>query len=168
MQESDETFRRATDDDWAQIWPIFETVVRDGDTYPYLPDIDESDARSLWMADAALGRVTFVAERDAKIVATSYVKPNAVGLMNHIANAGWMVAPTERGRGIGRRFGVWTLTEAKALGFTHMQFNAVVATNEPSLRLWTSLGFEIIGTLPEAFRHKELGPTAVHIMYREL
>lgn len=163
-----ETFRYATDDDWPQIWPIFEAVVSDGDTYPYLPDTKSADARSLWMPDATVGRTTFVAEREGRIIATSYVKPNAVGLMNHIANAGWMVAPNERGRGLGRRFGEWTLAQAKNLGFTHMQFNAVVETNEPSIKLWTSLGFEIIGTLPDAFRHKDLGPTPVHIMYRAL
>ncbi len=164
----DEVFRRATEADWEQIWPIFEAVVRDGDTYPYLPDTPKDEARQMWLSDEAVGRTTFVAERDGQIVATSYVKPNAVGLMNHIANAGWMVASNERGRGLGRRFGEWTLAEAKNLGFTHMQFNAVVETNEPSTRLWTSLGFEIIGTLPDAFRHTTLGPTPVHIMYRAL
>ena len=163
-----EVFRRATEADWEQIWPIFEAVVRDGDTYPYLPETSCEEARELWMSDETVGRTTVVAERDGQIVATAYVKPNAVGLMNHIANAGWMVAPSERGRGLGRRFGEWTLVEAKTLGFTHMQFNAVVETNEPSIKLWTSLGFEIIGTLPDAFRHKDLGPTPVHIMFRAL
>lgn len=163
-----ETFRQAAGADWEQIWPIFEAVVRGGDTYPYLPDTSFEQARLMWMSDESVQRTTFVAERDGRIVATSYVKPNAVGLMNHIANGGWMVAPTERGRGLGRRFAEWTLVEAKRLGFTHMQFNAVVETNEPSIRLWTALGFELIGTLPDAFRHKDLGPTPVHIMYREL
>ncbi len=163
-----EIFRRATDADWPQIWPIFEAVVRAGDTYPYLPDTTEDEARVLWLSGATIGRTTFVAERDGQIIATSYVKPNAVGLMDHIANAGWMVAPSQRGQGVGRRFGEWTLVEARNLGFTHMQFNAVVETNEPSIKLWTSLGFEIIGTLPDAFRHKDLGPTPVHIMYRAL
>ena len=49
-----------------------------------------------------------------------------------------------------------------------MQFNAVVATNERALRLWDSLGFEIVGTVPDAFRHPSNGPTAIHIMYRLL
>ena len=168
MAENGEVFRRATQDDWSQIWPIFEAVVRAGDTYPYLPDTTEEDARGLWLSDETVGRVTFVAERDGQIIATSYVKPNAAGLMNHIANSGWMVAPAQRRRGVGRRFGQWTLTQAQKLGFTHMQFNAVVATNTASVKLWTSLGFETIGTLPDAFRHKDLGPTPVHIMYREL
>ena len=164
----EETFRRATTQDWERIWPIFETVVRDGDTYPYLPDTDEETARGLWMSDDVVRRTTFVAERDGAVIATSYVKPNAVGLMNHIANSGWMVAPSERSQGVGRRFAQWTLAQAKTLGFTHMQLNAVVETNEPSMKLCTSLGFEIIGTLPDAFRHTTLGPTPVHIMYRAL
>lgn len=168
MAENDEVFRRATQEDWPQIWPIFEAVVRAGDTYPYLPDTTEEEARGLWLSDESLGRVTFVAQRHGQIIATSYVKPNAAGLMDHIANSGTMVAPAHRGQGVGRRFGQWTLAQAKQLGFTHMQFNAVVATNTPSIKLWTSLGFETIGTVPDAFVHKELGPTPVHIMYRKL
>ena len=49
-----------------------------------------------------------------------------------------------------------------------MQFNAVVASNTRALRLWESLGFEIVGTVPDAFRHATQGATAVHILYREL
>jgi len=32
-----------------------------------------------------------------------------------------------------------------------MQFNFVVSTNERAVRLWQSLGFEIVGRLPLAF-----------------
>jgi ribosomal protein S18 acetylase RimI-like enzyme len=32
-----------------------------------------------------------------------------------------------------------------------MQYNLVVTTNEGAVRLWKKLGFEIIGTLTEAF-----------------
>ena len=68
----DEVFRRATDADWEQIWPIFEAVVRDGDTYPYLPDTSREQARGLWMSDDSIRRTTVVAERDGQIVATAY------------------------------------------------------------------------------------------------
>jgi len=30
------------------------------------------------------------------------------------------------------------------------------------------MGFNIIGTVPRAFRHAKLGPTDVHIMHRSL
>ena len=168
MSEPPITFRRATDDDWDAIWPIFRSVVEAGDTYPYPPDIGEVDAQDLWLPEPGRRQVTFVAELDGAIVATAYVRPNMIGLGNHVANAGWMVDHTMRGRHIGRRFAEYVLSEARELGFVGMQFNAVVATNAPSIALWESLGFDRVGTVPGAFRHATEGPTAIHIMYRDL
>ncbi|MEM7285482.1 MAG: GNAT family N-acetyltransferase [Actinomycetota bacterium] len=161
-------FRPAATEDWDRIWPIFAAVVATGDTYAYPPDITADDAFASWMPDGTADRTTYVAELDGDIVATAYVKPNAQGLGRHVANAGWMVAPDAAGHGIGRRFGGWVIDQAVRRGFTHMQFNAVVASNERAVGLWRSLGFEIVGTVPEAFDHADLGPTAVHIMWRRL
>ncbi len=79
-----------------------------------------------------------------------------------------MIDPLFRGQGIGRRFASHVLDEARGLGFTGMQFNAVVATNTTAIGLWKSMGFDIVGTVPDAFRHPSEGPTAIHIMYRAL
>jgi L-amino acid N-acyltransferase YncA len=162
------TFRRGFASDWPQIWPIFRAVVAGGDTYPYLPDISESDARAAWLSNRATRRVTYVAEIDDVIVGTAYLRPNQIGLGDHVANAGWMIDPAEAGHGIGRLFALFILDEAKRLGYQAMQFNAVVATNERAIRLWTSMGFAIVGTVPDAFRHATNGLTDIHIMYKKL
>jgi len=60
------------------------------------------------------------------------------------------------------------LEEARRLGFRSIQFNFVVSTNQAAIRLWESLGFEIIATLPDAFRHSVKGLVDVHIMFRKL
>ena len=49
-----------------------------------------------------------------------------------------------------------------------MQFNAVVETNERAVGLWRSLGFETIGTVPEAFRLPDGSLTGLHVMHRRL
>jgi ribosomal protein S18 acetylase RimI-like enzyme len=49
-----------------------------------------------------------------------------------------------------------------------MQFNAVVSTNHRAIALWQRLGFSIVGTIPKAFRHLELGLVNLHIMHRFL
>ena len=162
------SFRMAEAGDWAAIWPIFRAVVARGDTYAYPPDIGRADAEVIWMADGSDRRRTYVAERDGEIVATAYVRPNQPGLGDHVANAGWMVAPAAAGQGIGRRFAEHVIDDARALGFTGMQFNAVVATNTGAIRLWESLGFEIVGTVPDAFRHATEGGFPVHVMYRRI
>lgn len=161
-------FRPAVAADWDRIWPIFSAVVATGDTYAYPPGISPDEAAASWMPDEAAGRTTYVAELHGDVVATAYVKPNAPGLGSHVANAGWMVSPAAAGHGIGRRFGTWVIDQAADRGFTHMQFNAVVASNERAVALWQSLGFEIVGTVPEAFDHATLGLTAIHIMSKRL
>jgi hypothetical protein len=49
-----------------------------------------------------------------------------------------------------------------------MQFNAVVETNTPAIGLWRSFSFEILATVPEAFRHPAHGYVGLHIMYKRL
>ena len=161
-------FRPAETGDWSSIWPIFREVVAAGDTYGYPPDIDETDARAAWMHDGTDRRFTYVAEIDGQAVGTAYLKPNQPGLGDHVANAGWMVAPAAAGQGIGRRFAGYVMDEARRHGFSAIQFNSVVATNTAAIKLWESLGFEIVGTVPDAFRHRTAGLTAVHVMYRSL
>jgi GNAT superfamily N-acetyltransferase len=79
-----------------------------------------------------------------------------------------MVDPAHTGKGIGRAMGEYMLDWARAEGYRMVQFNAVVETNTGAVALWRSLGFEILGTLPEGFRHPRLGYVGLHIMYRRL
>ena len=60
------------------------------------------------------------------------------------------------------------LREAKKAGYLAMQFNFVVSTNTGGVALWRSLGFTVIGTVPEAFDHPEHGLVGLHVMHRFL
>jgi len=158
--------RRATAADWDAIWPIFQTVVAAGDTYVYAPETSKDEAQTLWMSPNA---ATYVAmDEHGAIVGTYLLRPNQPGLGAHVANAGFMVDPAHSGGGIGRRMGEHCLREARAAGYHAMQFNFVVSTNTRAIRLWESLGFAIVGTLPKAFRHQTLGPVDAYVMYRLL
>lgn len=161
-------FAQAGTEDWAGIWNIFRGVVATGDTYPYPPDIPEHDAFLAWMRLDDPREATFVAHHDDDLVATAYLKPNGPGLSDHVANAGWMVSPDHQGRGFGRPMAEWVIDQARTRGYHGMQFNSVVATNTGAIALWESLGFEIVGTVPDAFRHASQGLTPVHIMYQRL
>ena len=72
------------------------------------------------------------------------------------------------GRGIARRMCEHSLAYARAYGYRAMQFNFVVSTNERALRLWQSLGFEVVGRLPGAFMHPCAGAVDALVMYRQL
>ncbi len=157
--------RPATGDDADGLWLILEEVIRAGQTYPYSPDMTRNEALDEWLSP---DKQTYVAEQDGNILGTYYLCPNKPALGAHVANAGYMVAASGRGRGVGRAMGEHSLAEAKRLGYRAIQFNLVVATNAASVRLWESLGFQTVGTLAGAFRHKQQGYVDALVMYRTL
>jgi len=157
--------RRARKEDREAIWQIFHAVVAGGDTYVFDPNISRREALAYWLGPKTR---CYVALSDHGIVGSYILKANQPGLGSHVANAGFMVSPSARGRGIGRAMAEHCLHEARRLGFRAMQFNFVVATNKTALRLWKDLGFTIVGILPGAFRHTRRGFVDVYVMYRRL
>jgi ribosomal protein S18 acetylase RimI-like enzyme len=85
-----------------------------------------------------------------------------------VSTASFMVDPAHAGRGVGRALAEHVLGWARTAGYRSMQFNAVVETNEQAVRLWQALGFEIVGTIPEAFDSARHGLVGLHVMYRRL
>src|SRR5947199_7207261 len=157
--------RQANKFDEDAIWDIFHAVIAPGDTYVFDPQMSRSDALAYWFrADTH----TYVAESDGHVVGTYILKPNQPALGSHIANAAFIVAPTARGLGVGRKMGEHCLSEACRLGFRAMQFNFVVSTNTSAIHLWQQLGFKIVGTLAGAFRHPEKGYVDLYVMFCSL
>lgn len=158
--------RDATQEDWPAIFPIFDAIVREGKTYAYPEGLSSDDARALWMPPPPAR--TVVAVEDDVIVGTATMGPNRPGRGAHIATASFMVDPTTRSRGVGRALGNHMLEWAREQGYRGVQFNAVVETNDAAVRLWQSLGFEIIGTVPGAFHHVDDGYVGLHVMFRPI
>jgi len=152
-------------DEFGLLWPIFHEIVAAGETYSYAPDMSFEQARHLWTSDDAR---CFVAVLDGLCVGGYMLHANQPGLGNHIANCGYMVAPSARGQGIASAMCEHSLDQARTAGFTAMQFNFVVSTNEGAVRLWQKHGFEIVGRIPQAFRHPRSGLVDAYIMHRFL
>jgi L-amino acid N-acyltransferase YncA len=159
--------RDATADDWEQIWPFLRQIVAAGETYAYDPDMDEATARALWLVRPP-GRTVVAVKEGGTVLGTANMYPNRPGPGSHVASASFMVDGRASGQGVGRALGEEALAWARVSGFRAMQFNAVVATNTRAVALWRSLGFEIIGTVPEAFSHPTDGYVGLHVMYRRL
>lgn len=151
--------------DESGIWEIIEPVIKSGDTYMYAPDSSREKMMSIWFDPE---KFTYVVEIEGKIVGTFFLKANQPDLGSHVVNAGYMVHPDFRGRGIAEQMCRYSLEEARKLGFKAMQFNCVIATNEVAVRLWQKCGFQIIGTLPKAYQHQTLGLVDAHVMYQWL
>jgi GNAT superfamily N-acetyltransferase len=157
--------RVATSDDADALWHIMEPIIRAGETYALPQAMSKAEAMSYWLGS---GRETFAAVADGRILGTYYIRPNQPGRGDHVANCGYMTAAEARGRGIARRMFEHSMAYAEARGFKAMQFNFVIETNEPALRLWQSLGFDIVGRLPKAYRHPCAGFVDALVMFRAL
>ena len=159
------TIRPLTESDADAIWTIFRDVVATGDTYVFAADTPREEAVAYFLGP---GVTSFVAEIDGRVVGMYKIIENRRDRGAHVANASFMVSPAHARRGIGRAMGEHCLHEARRMGFLAMQFNFVVSTNTRAVRLWQSLGFEIVGTLPKVFQHRELGLVDAYVMHRFL
>jgi ribosomal protein S18 acetylase RimI-like enzyme len=157
------SIRKAKEPDCDNVWTIFHEVVSKGDTYAFSPETARKEAFEIWIEKPT---ATYVAELDGKVVGTYFIKPNQPGLGAHVCNCGYMVTESARRRGIATAMCLHSQAEAKRLGFLGMQFNFVVSTNVGAVRLWQKLGFNIVGTLPNAFNHKRFGLVDAHVMFK--
>ncbi|RBQ10524.1 GNAT family N-acetyltransferase [Micromonospora sp. LHW51205] len=159
--------RTATPADWPLIWPFLREIVAAGETYTWPPDVTQEQARRLWMPGPPARTVVAVAP-DGTVLGSAKLAPNQGGPGDHVANASFMVAPAAAGHGVGRALAGHVLAAARADGYRAMQFNAVVATNTRAVALWRSLGFAVIGRVPEGFRHPTRGYVDLLVMHRRL
>lgn len=158
--------RTADDDDWPRIYPFFTEIVEQAETYAYPAGLSLEQARPWWMERPP--GCTFVAVSEGVVVGSAKAGPNRPGRGAHVATASFLVDASYAGAGVGRALGLHVLDWCTGADFRSIQFNAVVETNVAAVRLWTSLGFAVIGTVPEAFDHPEHGLVGLHVMHRFL
>ena len=158
--------REATPQDWPHIHPIFAEIVEAGETYAYPLGLGPDEARALWMEQPP--GLTVVAVDGDEILGSAKMGPNRPGRGAHVATGSFMVDPRRHGRGVGRALGEYVIEWARRNGYHSIQFNAVVQVNAPAVHLWQSLGFKIIGTVPEAFDHRTKGLVGLHVMVRKI
>jgi ribosomal protein S18 acetylase RimI-like enzyme len=157
--------RSARPDDAKAIWSVIAPTIRAGETYTLDRAMSEDAALAYWMGP---DRETFVAEDNGEVLGTYYMRANHAGGGNHVCNCGYITGADAMGRGVARQMCEHSLDHARARGYRAMQFNLVVSTNERAVRLWQSLGFDIVGRLPLAFRHPTLGCVDALVMFRAL
>jgi ribosomal protein S18 acetylase RimI-like enzyme len=159
------TIRSATPADEEAVWRILEPILRAGETYALPRDWGRSDALAYWFLE---DHEVFVAEDAGLVIGTYYLHPNQRGGGAHVANCGYMTAPDWAGRGVATAMCQHSQEYAAGRGFRAMQFNFVISANDRAIRLWRRLGFNIVGTLPQAFEHPTLGFVDALVMYRQI
>lgn len=158
--------RLATLDDWDAIWPTWQEVARAQETYTYDSETPHDVARSIWIPGGT--KETWVLLEGDELLGTYQLGPNQVGPGGHVANASYIVMTAARGRGVGRALGEHSLERARSLGFTAIQFNAVVSTNVAAVHLWESLGLAVVGRVPGAYRRGDGTLVDLLVMHRNL
>jgi len=156
--------RAASSDDHKKIVRILQALQEKGDSY-FFENMSDSELLEYWIKPDFKA---FVFEENGEILGSYILGPIAKGRFSHIANASYVVDEKARGKGIGKALGLHSIEIAKRSSFQAMQFMRVVATNEAAVNSWKNLGFEIIGIVPQAFRHKEFGLVDSYIFYKKL
>ncbi|MDX8518375.1 GNAT family N-acetyltransferase [Mesorhizobium dulcispinae] len=159
------TIRPATPADADAIWSILEPVLRAGETYALPRDWNRDQALGYWFS---VGHDVFVAEEAGDVIGCYYLHANQRGGGAHVANCGYVTSAASSGRGIATAMCEHSLQRAADLGFRAMQFNFVISSNERAVKLWRRLGFDIVGTIPQAFDHPRLGYVDAFVMHRML
>ncbi len=131
---------------------IWNEIVEDGIAFPQEELLDENSGRVFFSSQSFCG----VAEDDDGSIQGLYIlHPNNVGRCGHICNASYAVSSAFRGRHIGEKLVIDCMKKAKQLGFSILQFNAVVETNIHARHLYERLGFHQLGVIPKGFRMKD-------------
>lgn len=133
--------------DWSQVHDLVCEVAAAGETYALDVPADVAQTRAFWAGDLVV-----VAVDGDVVLGTAKAGPNRPAQGSHVGTASFMVSAAARGRGVGRTLGEHVVAWHRGAGFRAIQFNAVVSTNTAAVALWQSLGFDVVGRVPGAFR----------------
>ena len=145
---------RCTPGDVDAVMAILNAVIVEGTTYPIEAVLTRDEFVAYFMSH---DNFTLKVEATGEVVGSFHVKPNFPGRCSHVCNGGFVVAEAFRGKGAGRVMGAAYLPIAAELGYRMSMFNLVYVTNTASVRLWDSLGFTRLATVPKVGRLKGLG-----------
>lgn len=151
--------------DEKELHEIFREVVDSGSQFSYECSSIEEFHRQFFTPQ---GKVYVCHTVKGKVIGGFFLRVNYSGRSNHIANAAYMIKNTYRGKGIGSLLVKASLQLAKDLDCQAMQFNMVLSQNTLAIKLYQRLGFNIIGTIPEAVRNRDGTFQDGYIMHRKL
>lgn len=147
------------------LYEIFRDVVNSGTQFSYECNSIQEFYRQFF---APTSHVYVCHSPTKEVIGGFYLRSNFSGRSSHIANAAYMMKSSYRGRGIGTLLINASLEIAKSFGFLSMQFNMVLSQNISAIKLYQKLGFNIIGTIPQAIRNPDGSYQEGHIFHRNL
>jgi L-amino acid N-acyltransferase YncA len=148
---------------------LYRIIVHEGTSYPHQVMPGPKEFRDYWFTGKSTVAAYSPDRAHAKTMAGAfYLKPNWPGRARHVANAGFIVAPEWRNRGLGWLLGATMVQYAKDLGYRSVVFNLVFSENHAARHLWKKLGFQELAVIPEAVRMTSGSYQDAVIMFRSL
>ncbi|MDN5942536.1 MAG: GNAT family N-acetyltransferase [Nitrospira sp.] len=148
---------------------LYRIIVEEGTSYPHDRFPDQDDFMDYWFRGKSTVTAYVPDRTNAEGMAGAfYLKPNWLGRARHVANAGFIVAPDWRNKGLGWLLGATMLAYAKQLGYRSVIFNLVFSENVAARGLWEKLGFKELGVIPGAVRKNDGTYQDAMIMFRSL
>ncbi|MCI9328489.1 MAG: GNAT family N-acetyltransferase [Ruminococcus sp.] len=132
---------------------IWNEVVEEGIAFPQEELLDARTGKEFF--EQQTYNAAAVNADTGEVCGLYILHPNNVGRCGHICNASYAVSSRYRGQHIGKALVSDCLIQGRRLGFTILQFNAVVASNVHARHLYERLGFIQLGTIPKGFRMKD-------------
>lgn len=158
--------RKYTQSDAPAAVEIWNQVIDEGIAFPQLDRLTVESGNDFFLSQNYTG---IAYDTDNQMVVGLYIlHPNNVGRCQHIANTSYAVRKGLWGHHIGEKLVSDSLFQGKILGFTLMQFNAVVRTNKYAIQLYQKLGFTNLGTVPGGFLMKDGHYEDIVLMFKKL
>lgn len=156
--------RKYEDSDIPAMVKIWNRVVEDASAFPQTEMLSEEKARKIFSSQT----FTAVAIGNNEVLGLYILHPNNVGRCGHIANASYAVDANYRGYHIGEKLVRHSIEMGATLGFSLLQFNAVVSTNVSAIHLYEKIGFHKVGIIPKGFLLGDGNYTDIIVYYIEL
>lgn len=147
------------------LYEIFRKVVDSGVEFPYESNSIQEFHRHFFAPQA---EVYVCRSLSGEVIGGFYLRPNFSGRCSHIANAGYMIKESHRGQGLGTLLVNASLEIAKNQGFHAMQFNMVLSRNTIAVKLYSKLGFKVVGTIPQAVRNPDGSYQDGYVLFKSL
>lgn len=144
--------RKYDKNDLQQMITIWNQVVEDGIAFPQEELLTEETGEAFFASQSWCG---VAVDESGEVVGLYILHPNNVGRCGHICNASYAVSAKRRGQHIGEKLVMDCIAQAKKIGFSILQFNAVVESNIHARHLYERIGFTQLGVIPNGFRMKD-------------
>ena len=155
--------REAEETDLEAMWGVYSAVVNSAEAPPFNAELERDQFYAQWYGPSL---ISGLAEEGPHLL--GIYKLSALPGETNVATGCYLVRPEVQNRGVGRALVQHSIARAQDADFEEIQVQFVPSTQKNFLVLLEEMSFEVIKTLPAAYRHPELGLVDAYVFQRFL